>query len=582
MNSKKSLVMLFAMVFVLSMFLSACSSSTHPSSGDKTKTSEDTSKGDDSNKGGSEELADEQVLNLTAADDARSLDSSKSTDTESGRIIENTQVGLLSYNEKEEIVPELAAEMPKANDDKTVYTFKLRDGLKWSDGSPITADQFVYAWRRGVNPDTQSQYAYIFESAHIKNADKIMDEKSKLYKKTEKLGVEAVDDHTLKVTLNQSTPEQYFESLMQFAPFFPLNKDFVEKQGDNYAKEPENLLANGPFKLETWDHGKGWTLVKNDKYWDADHVTLEKVTYKIVKDPKTDLKLYEAGKIDYTGLVAEDVDKYKDSKEFQKTPTPTVFYWDLNRLKRKEFKNENLRKAMWLAMDRESAAKVILNNGSIGANYLVPRDFATGPDGKDFHETGAANLDNYPNTDKAKAKKYWEKAKKELGIKDLTVEFLTTDGELSENLSEYFTNQITKTLDGFHIKIDKVPFKTYLDRAQKGQCDICAGSGWSPDYEDPMTFLELFKTGNGQNTYGVSDKKYDALLDKADKNGANPEVRWKALQEADKYFADHAMAIPTYQRGTATLYKSYVKGAVLHKKGVDIDNYYWHAKILKH
>lgn len=582
-STRKKLILWFTLVFALSMILAACSSNDSSSedtdNGNEEAQSVDNNNDDDSD--GDQELADEQVLNLTATDDMRTMDSSKATDAGSMNNLSRVDSGLLLYNGEDELVPELAKELPKVNNDRTKYTFKLRDA-KWSDGSEITADQFVYAWRRAIDPDTKSQYASIFASAHIKNADKIIDEDSDMYGKTKKLGVEAKDDHTLIVTLSQSTPEQYFNSFMQLATFFPLKKEFVKKQGDDYAQEPDNILYSGPFKMEKWDHGEGWTLTKNDKYWNADKINLDKVTYKIVKDPKTELKLYEGGKIDYTKLVSEDIDKYKDDKEFTTTPTSAVSYWDLNRDKVPEFKNKKLRQAMWLSMDRKSAASVILNNGSLPANYLVPQDFATGPSGKKFHETGEAQLDNYPSQDKDKAKKLWKEAKDELGIDKLDVELLTRDDDTSEDLSEYFAKQITENLDGFNIEINKVPFKSYNKTDTSGNCEICAGNGWGPDYEDPMTFLELYKTKSPHNTYGISNKEYDDMLDKADSLGADPEKRWKVLQKADKYLADNAVLIPTYQSGSGSLYKSYVKDHKLRKKGIGITNFYRYAKILKH
>lgn len=582
MNKKtKKLMLLFSLVLAFSMILAACSSgdSSSGENGSEDTASENNSSDGENNSSG-QEMADKQVLNLPAGSDIRTMDSSKATDEYSLHTLMRVKSGLLLYNGDDELVPELAKDLPDVNEDKTKYTFHLRDA-KWSDGSPVTADQFVYAWQRGIDPDTASQYANLFASAHIKNAEKILNEDSDMYGKTKKLGVKAKDDHTLVVNLSQSTPEQYFNSLMQFPTFFPLKKEFVEEQGKDYAQEPSNILYNGPFKLKKWDHGEGWTLAKNDKYWQSDKINLNKVTYKIVKDSKTRLKLYNNGKIDYTALLAEDVDKYRDDKEFATTPSSTLFYWSLNR-DVDAFKNKKVRKAMWLSMDRKSAADVILNNGSTGANYLTPKEFAQGPNGKFFHETGEAQLDNYPGTDKDKAKKLWKEAKKELGVDKLDIKLLTADSDLSKRLSEYFVNQITENLDGFNITINKVPFKSYIDRQSKGKCEICAGSGWGPDYEDPMTFLELFKTDNGQNTYGISNKEYDKMLEKADSFGDQPEKRWEILQKADKYLADNAVFLPTYQEGTATLYKSYVKNHKLQTKGIGVGNFYRYSKIMKH
>lgn len=582
MNRKKNMKKLlfpFFLIILLSLIMAACSSndssSTNTGNGDKQKQSND---GQGSN---DQELADKQVLNLTKSGDISTMDSSKATDATSMHTLMRVNSGLLAYNGDDEIVPELAKKLPEVNKDKTKYTFELRDA-KWSDGSPITADQFVYAWHRALDPDTQSQYASIFASAHIKNAAKIIDPNSDMYGKTDKLGVKAKDEQTLVVTLSQSTPEQYFNSLMQFPTLFPLKKEFVEKQGEDYAQEPDNILYSGPFKMKQWDHGAGWTLVKNDQYWNADKITLQQVNYKIVKEPKTKLKLYKGGKIDFVKLQAQDVDKYKDDKEFATARDSAVYYWNLNRNKVEAFKNKKLRRAMWLSMDRKSAADVILNDGSVPANYLVPQNFATGPNGKYFHETGKAQLDNYPGTNKEKAKKLWKQAKNELGIDTLNVKLLTSDTEKAQDLSEYYVNQITENLEGFNIKINKVPSKSYLERSAKGNCEICGGDGWGPDYEDPTTFLNLFTTDNPQYKYGISNQKYDELLNKANRFVDQPEKRWEALQKADRYLAKNAVFLPLYQKGKSILYKSYVKNYDLPKKSVGVRNYYRYAKILKH
>lgn len=578
-NSKKMLLMLFSLFFALSMILTACS--TGSSSENKTNNNDSTQTNNDNNNKDSEKLAEKQELHLTKSSDIRSLDSAKPSDLTSVSMLSRIQSGLLTYNEDMNLIPELAKNMPETNADKTVYTFELRDA-KWSDGSPIKAKQFVYAWRRAIDPDTKSLFDNFFASAHIKNAADIMDKDSHMYGKTKKLGVEAPDNHTLKVTLSKSTPERYFNSFMQHPIFFPLKKAFVEKHKSNYAQEPDNLLYSGPFKLKKWDHGEGWTFEKNDTYWNADKVSLNKVTYKIVKSKNTALKLYNSGKIDYTTLTSEDVDKYRNNDEFATHPTASTYYWVLNYNKVPEFENTKLRRAIWLSMDRKSGAEVILNDGSLPQNYLVPQAFATGPNGNDFHaKNTSADLTNYPDHDKNTAKKLWKEAKNELGINQLNIELLTTDTEKSKDLAEYYVNQVTSNLKGLNMTIQRVPFKTYLDKQANGNCDICGGSGWAPDYEDPTSFLELFKTGNpSYSEFGFSDKTYDQMMEKASKMGDQPEKRWKVLQKADKYLADNAVYIPTYQKGIAVLTKSYVKDFFVRDGAIGANTFYRYAKIL--
>ena len=561
MKRKKKLSMLLTLMLIFGLFLAACGG------GGKTdKTS--------SSKGGSSELAKDQVLYFASSADIPSLDIAQATDTTSFDVLYMIQSGLMTvYNSK--TVPDLAEGMPQVSADGKVYTFKLRDGIKWSDGSPVTAQDFVYAWQRELDPKTAAPYAYIYEAANIKNASKIMDKNSDLYGKVDQLGVKALDDKTLQVTLETATP--YFLSLMAFPPFFPLKKDFVEKQGDKYAKEPANMLFNGAYKLKEWQHGEGWTLVKNPDYWDAKHITIDEVNYKVVKDQTTRLNLYNTDKIYDVGLSEEYVDKYKDSPEFKAIPGNCVFYMKLNIAKIPAFKNLKVRQAMFMAVDREGLVNTLLNDGSIPARFFVPKNFTFGPDGKDFRDVAP---EGYLKDDKAEAKKLWEEAKKELGIKTLKLEYLTTDTPQAEKFAEYNANQIEKTLPGIEFKINKQPWANYLERSKSTNFDVSAGSSWCPDYQDPTTFLDLWTTGNMINSGKWNDKHYDQLMAEAKALGTKPAERWKKLQEAEKYLIEQAPMIPIYQNGDAILTKPYVKGLIYESYGPSTD--FRHAKLLKH
>lgn len=562
---------LLAILFTITIISNACSSD---------DTSSEANANNETNAGNSKELADDQVLNLASGEEIRTLDISKATEETGIGIISRINSGLMIYDDNE-LVPDVAEDMPETNEDNTEYTYTIRDDAVWSDGSKVTADDFVYSWQRALSPEIESQYTYIFESAHIENAKEIVDEDSDIYGDVEKLGVEAKDDSTLVVTLSEPTPEEYFNSMMEFSPFFPLKEEFVEEQGDEYAQEPENLLYNGAYELEEWDHGVGWKLVKNDDYWDADNVTIEEVNYQVVKDTNTSIKLYESGEIDRTGLVAENVDKYQDDEEFEEIPDTGVFYWDFNRDTIPEFKNKKVRQAFFYAIDRASLIDVVLNNVSTSANYVVPKDFATGPDGEDFHvEGGIADPESYPDTDKEKAKELWEEAKEEEGFDEIEIEMMTTDGELPGIIADYYAEQLTETLDGLELNINKQPYNSYVDQKSSGQIELGVGEGWWPDYEDPMAFLELFKSDNPQNTYGLADEKYDDLIAEAESLGDDPEKRWETLQEAEKYLIEEAHIVPIYQTGSAILSKNYLDGIVDQPNGISM--FYRHGKVYEH
>lgn len=573
MRRKPKWTLAVSLMLVLSLFLAACSGGGGgTSSGGGDTGGDDGNAGGDS--GGEKQLAAEQVIHLYASSDIPSIDSSKATDTTSFAVLDRVKTGLVSiYNQ--EVVPDMAVEIPEPTNNGTVYTFKIREDAVWSNGDPVTAQDFVFAWRRALMPETASQYAYIFDAANIKNAAKIIDPDSELYGKVEKLGVKAIDDKTLQVTLESPTP--YFVSLMSFGTFAPINKEFYEKQGANYAKEPENVLYNGAYVLAEWNHGEGWVLEKNEKYWNADSVNIEKVTYKIVKSPTTALNLYKAGELDYVGLTSEHVDQYKNSPEFHQIPGNCIFWWKLNANKVPEFQNENLRKAISIVINREAAVNVLLKNGSIPAGFVVPKQFAKGPNGEWFRE--GVEQPYLPFGDVEKAKELWNKAKQELGIQKLDLQYLTTDGELAGKLAEYFADQIEQ-LEGITVTIKKLPWNAYLEADSKGNYEIGAGSGWCPDYKDPMTFLGYWHSDNPNNTTGLKMEEYDKLIDKARSLGTNPEKRWEVMRQAEKVLIENAYAIPTYQNGSAILLKPYIEGVVFQNFGIEM--YLREAKVYEH
>ncbi|GAA0614304.1 peptide ABC transporter substrate-binding protein [Virgibacillus siamensis] len=551
-----------AVVLVLGLLLAACGGSDNNESSGSQKAPKNT------------ELADKQELHFVRKADLPTVDLTMATDTTSSEVIQRTHPGLITFKNNE-MVPEMAAKMPKISEDGTVYTFKIRENATWSNGDPLTASDFVFAWQRLVDPDTASQYAYIMGVANVKNAEKIMNQDSPLYGKVEKLGVKAIDEKTFQVTLESPIP--YFTSLMSFNKFGPLNEEFVKKQGDNYAKEPKNLLTVGPYKLTKWDHGVGWTLEKNKDYYAADEVNITKATFKVVKEKNTQLSLYQSDEIQVDALSAEQVDAYKNKPDFQNVAGNCMFWWELNAEKVPEFKYKKVRKAMSLVINREGLTSVLLNNGSIPADYVVPKDFVEGPAGKAFRE----GQDPYLQGGVEKAKKLWKEAKKEHGFNKLEITYLSTDGDLAAQAAEFMANQLEQ-LEGMKVNIKKLPWNAYLEHVNAGNHELDGASGWCPDYKDPMTFLGYWHSDGPNDANGIEREKYDKLIEKA-RNLAKQQKeqeRWKVLQKAEKVLVENAIAIPTYQKGSAMIVKPYVEGIAFQNFG--IEQYFREAKVYKH
>ncbi|MEC0303268.1 peptide ABC transporter substrate-binding protein, partial [Terribacillus saccharophilus] len=274
---RKSNWLLLALVLVLSSFLAACSGGSNSSGGS-------------GGEGGSGDSASgsangDQVFNLLIGDEIPSMDSSLADDQYGIQWTSEIQEGLYRLAEDGSLAEGIATGDPEVSEDGLTWTFTLREDAEWENGDPVTANDFVYAWQRAINPDTGSEYGPYMMGGVIKNATAVNTGEAEL----DELGVKAVDDYTLEVQLEKPVP--YFESLTTFPTFMPLNQKFVEEQGDSYALEADNLLSNGPFKMTEWNHGSTMKFEKNDTYWDAENVQLEEINLQVRKDIATGVNL---------------------------------------------------------------------------------------------------------------------------------------------------------------------------------------------------------------------------------------------------------------------------------------------------
>jgi oligopeptide transport system substrate-binding protein len=507
-----------------------------------------------------EEKNDEpQVLRLIDSSDIPSLDPSVATDAVSFKVLANIQEGLYSLTKNDAVEPGVAESYTMAEDGLT-YTFKLRENAIWTNGETVTAHDFVYSWRRLADPNTVSQYNFMLETAGIVNAAEVI--KGEL--PVEELGVTALDDYTLEVKL--AVPVPYFISVITFPSFLPLNEEFVASHGDAFGTSIETTLFNGPFVLSTWETEYEYVMTKNDQYWEADRVKLDTIQSRIVKDSNTSINLYEAGDVDRAGLVGEQIEQYEEHPHLVSIPGVTVFYLKMNQAN-EVFSNINARKAFAMAIEKTFIADEILANGSMGADYLVPKTLASGPDGKDFRD-GAGLYNSYS---KEEAAKYWAIAKEELGVDTVEIEFLTFDSESSRRISEYIQGQLQANLEGLTVVIAQQPFKNKLALEKAGDFDF-SFSGWGPDYADPMTFLDMWTTDSGHNELSYSNEEYDTIIQRAKSGDLTTDLatRWTELQRAEKILlGDDVALIPIFQKGAKGLEKPYIKNLYRHNFGPD-------------
>lgn len=503
-------------------------------------------------KSGSSGETGEKVLSFVNGDTIPTMDPSLATDEFGFQFLGSSMEGLYRLDKNGHVTEGIATDHEVSKDGLT-YTFKLREDAVWSNGDPVTANDFVYAWRRAVDPSTGSEYGPYMMGGVIKNATAISQGK----KKVEELGVTAKDDHTLVVELENPTP--YFESLTTFGTFLPLNEKFVKEQGDKFATNSDTLLFNGPYLLTNWSStANKWELTKNDKYWDADSVQVDKLKFTVVKDPQTAVELYESGEVDRAGLSSDLVDVYSSSEDYEITPQMSVAYLKMNQTRNKALANKNIRKAIARAFDKEAIVNNILNNGSIAANGFIPKDFVTLPDNnKDFRE---ANGDLIKYDVKA-AQEFWKKGLSELGTDKVEIELLGDDGENAKISTEFIANQLKTNLPGLSVKIKNVPFEQRLNLDEKQDYDLEV-SLWGPDYLDPKTFLDLWVTDGGNNKMGYSNPEYDKLIQEATtKYAADNTKRYENFMKAEKILLEDDAAIaPIYQVARAQLVSPRVEG----------------------
>ncbi|MFB1050082.1 peptide ABC transporter substrate-binding protein [Paraliobacillus sp. JSM ZJ581] len=552
---RKSNWLLLVFGLVLTVFLAACS-------------------GDDTSSDSGKDEADsapEQVLNITEASQIPTMDSAQATDEVGFQFLGSTMDGLYRLDEDAQPVPAIAAGEPEISEDGTEWTIQLRDDAVWSNDEPVTANDFVFAWRRAVDPATGSEYGPFMMNGVLKNAEAI----SKGEVEVDKLGVEAVSDTELKITLEKPIP--YFHSLLTFGTYLPLNEAFVTEKGEDYALNSDNVLYNGPFTLTEWnptgENPEQWTLVKNEKYWDAESVKLEKINVSVVKETSTRVNLYNTGEIDRANLSAEYVEKYAGTEDYKTFSEPSLFYLKLNQAN-EALANKNIRKAIAMSINKQDLVDVILANGSIPSNGAVPKDFTAHPETEeDFREINGDLI----TEDKEAAKELWAKGLEELGVDSVELGYLGGDSDVALEMDAYVKDQLEENLEGLTVEVVSVPFEERISRNEKGEYDIQA-SGWGPDYIDPNTWLEMWTSTSPYMTNNYNNEEYDSLIAEANNELLTDTTkRYENLLKAEKVLMEDAGIAPLYQRSRAYLWRPSVKGVNVNPMGAHFT--YKHAYI---
>lgn len=501
----------------------------------------------------------DQSINIATNGELSVMDSSLYNDVPTSDMLGQIFEGLYRVGKGSEVELGQAKDV-EVSEDGLTYTFTLRDDIVWTDGQPVTANDFVYSYQRLVDPEAGSVAASsveVFKNAKaIREGDKQIDE----------LGVKALDDKTLEITLEYPAP--YLPKLLSGSRFLPVSQKHLEEVGTDNGTTAENIVSNGPFKMEGWNGTiLEWTLTKNDQYWDADNVQLNSANVSVVKETSTGADLFDAGELDYFVLTSDFVQQYEGADFVHTVPKATIGYIHFN-AQRENTGNAHIRRAIAKSIDRELYTQSVTQDGSVPLYGQVPRDFDVNEAGEDYRDA-KGDLLTY---DVKAAQEDWKKGLEELGKDKLELELLTSDVDLSKRTAEFLQAQLQENLPGLTLSIRSVPLKNRLEMNSKGEFDMFYGT-WAPDYQDAINFLEQYATGGGINFGKYSNPDYDKLIEQARTDLATkPEERRQALMDAEQIAVEEETAVaPIYQASTVYLLNPKVQNFEVYSFGRTIN-----------
>ena len=492
----------------------------------------------------------EQEITLALENEPDGIDPNVTSNSFASPFLSNAFEGLVSLDENNELAPALA-ESWEISEDMLTYTFKLRPDLKWSDGTPLTANDFVYTIQRVLTPETAAQYLTMVTD-YIVNAQEFYDGEVE----ADELGVSAPDENTLVIELK--APALFFLDILSMPVYSPVQQATVEANGDKWTLSPETYICNGPFKITEINMGESVVLEKNEFYWNAENVQLEKITFRYIKDSSTALTAFDRGEIDgQRSVPIADYPRLKmESDEFHIMPTYATTYYLIN-CGKAPYDNPLVRKAINLAIDRQAIIDNILQSGDMPASALVSPGYFV--DGKDYVD-GRPDFDILPTAQPEKAQELLAEAGFPNGEGFPTLELSYYTNPQVKPIAEAMAQMLQDNLN-INVEITNEEWKVYYDGVQAGNYDVAA-MGWGADYLNPMTFLPLYVSDDVMNNAFYSNPAYDEAVAKARlaPDAATAVADMRAAEEI--LMADYPM-IPLYHRSTSLMMKDYVKGWVL-------------------
>ena len=498
--------------------------------------------------------SEENSITVNISSEPPDMFSVTMTDTTSFTVLRHIVENLVTLDENDKVKPGVAKDWT-VSEDGLVYTFNLRDDMKWSNGEPVTAHDFVFAWTALLTPSFASDYAYfgyVFKNGEAYNKGEVG---------AEELGFKALSDYQLEVTLEN--PTSYFLDTLAFGVFAPVNEKAYKEFGTAYGTDADKMVYNGPFRMTSWEHENRIVLEKNPNYYNADNIELEKIVMVMINDSNAALNSFKVGEVDMIGLNGEQVQLMKkENYPVYTYADGSTFYLEYN-LKNEYLANKNLRKAITYAIDKQAFIDSIVKNDSeVAVSFTAPP--INGLNDKFYKEVGSLQ----PAFDAALAKEYYNKALEELNVDSISLSLIIDDSDSAVKNGAFVQEQLKVNL-GLEIKVEPMPFKSRLERMSNKDFDIVF-AGWGPDYNDPLTYLDMFETGNGNNHVGFSNAQYDELLHKVSTE-TDKETRFEYLKQLEQIIMEEMPVGPIYWRSRDYVLSGKIASGVIRTAFQDIN-----------
>lgn len=505
--------------------------------------------------GNSEGSDKQKELNFSIDSSPVTIDPQLVSDTGSAMVVSFFTSTLYEYNQDRELVPGLA-ESYEESDDGLKVTYHLKDGIKWSDGKEITAEDFVCSFQRLAAPETKSNSVYLItDCCAVKNALKVSTGKMPV----SELGVSAPDHKTFVIELEQSCP--YLNSLLSLTAFSPCNRDFLGSCGDEYATKPDTVLSCGPYILDRYEPiASQIHLYKNPYYYGADSIDMPGINIQVVGDTQQAMMCYESGALDIIRVSGELAELAEGDDELESFSTAAVFKLEINHKNNKFLKNRNIRLALAKSIDRESITKNVLRLGYLPMTRVIPTGFYKEENGNDFAQD-TSKYDEYMKCDPTMAAQYWAKGLSELGESSVKLDICCNSSY--SNIVEVIKQQAEKTLPGLEITITLLPAKEWMHRISTGtDYDIILNS-WVADYSDPTALFQSCL--NTENTNGYSSDEFSELYNQS--ITARGAQRDSILHDAEEQLMKDVAFIPLFSAESCYLVAKEVSGLQLSPTG---------------